>query len=49
MKGVAPKGIDIKTIYKGVLPFIALQAIGEAAVFYNPELVTWLPEVAYGK
>ena len=49
MKGVAPKGIDIKTIYKGVLPFIALQAIGVAAVFYIPELVTWLPEVAYGK
>ncbi|MGI9404821.1 MAG: TRAP transporter large permease [Hyphomicrobiaceae bacterium] len=49
MKGVAPEGIDITTVYKGVIPFIALQAIGVAAVFNWPELVTWLPEAAYGK
>ncbi len=49
MKGVAPKGVTITTVYKGVIPFIALQAIGVASVFYLPELVTWLPEVAYGK
>jgi tripartite ATP-independent transporter DctM subunit len=49
MKGVAPKGVDIKTVYRGVLPFIVLQAIGVASVFYWPDLVTWLPEVAYGQ
>ena len=49
MKGVAPKGVTITTVYKGVIPFIVLQAIGVASVFYLPELVTWLPEVAYGK
>lgn len=48
MKGVAPKGIDIKMVYKGVIPFIFLQAVGVLAVFYWPQLVTWLPEAAYG-
>lgn len=49
MKGVAPKGIEITTIYKGVIPFIILQAIAVAAVFHIPDLVTWLPKVAYGQ
>ncbi len=48
MKGVAPKGINITMVYKGVIPFIILQAIGVASVFHFPELVTWLPKVAYG-
>ena len=48
MKGVAPKGIDITMVYKGVIPFIILQSIGVAAIFFLPQLVTWLPEVAYG-
>lgn len=47
MKGVASKGIDITMVYRGGIPFILLQAIGVAAVFYWPELVTWLPQVAY--
>ena len=43
MKGVAPKGIDITMVYKGVIPFIILQSIGVAAIFFYPQLVTWLP------
>jgi tripartite ATP-independent transporter DctM subunit len=33
MKGVVPKGIEIQTIYKGVIPFIIIQLIGVALVF----------------
>ncbi|MFT7659627.1 MAG: tripartite ATP-independent transporter DctM subunit [Gammaproteobacteria bacterium] len=47
MKGVVPKGIEIQTIYKGVIPFIIIQLIGVALVFSFPKIVTWLPEVAY--
>ena len=48
LKGVAPPGIDVRTIYRGVLPFIALQVLGGALIFLWPAIVTWLPERAYG-
>lgn len=48
MKGVAPKGIEITTVYKGVIPFVILQMIAVGMVFNWPAIVTWLPEVAYG-
>jgi tripartite ATP-independent transporter DctM subunit len=48
LKGVAPKGIDVMTIYKGVVPFIVLQVIGMLIIFNWNALVTWLPAQAYG-
>jgi tripartite ATP-independent transporter DctM subunit len=48
LKGVAPPEIDIRTIYRGVVPFILLQLLGLALIFALPELVTWLPSVSYG-
>jgi tripartite ATP-independent transporter DctM subunit len=48
MKGVAPEGIDVRTIYRGVAPFVVLQIAGGALIFLWPELVTWLPARAYG-
>lgn len=47
LKGVAPPEIDVGTLYRGVLPFIALQLVGGALIFYWPEIVTWLPSQAY--
>jgi len=47
LKGVAPRGIQVETIYRGVLPFIALQLIGLVTIFLWEGLVTWLPEQAY--
>jgi tripartite ATP-independent transporter DctM subunit len=47
LKGVAPEGIDIRTIYKGVVPFILLQLLGLAIIFIWEPLVTWLPAQAY--
>jgi TRAP-type mannitol/chloroaromatic compound transport system permease large subunit len=35
-------------IYKGVVPFIILQLIGLLIVAFWPQLVVWLPSVAYG-
>ena len=49
MKGVAPKGITIKNIYRGIIPFVILQLIAVILIFNNPKIVTWLPAIAYGK
>ena len=48
LKGVCPPGITIGHIYKGVIPFVALQILGLMIVFNYPALVTWLPAIAYG-
>ncbi|MFK8082788.1 MAG: TRAP transporter large permease subunit [Granulosicoccus sp.] len=47
LKGVCPPGVTLGHIYKGVIPFVILQLIGLAIVFYWPELTTWLPAIAY--
>jgi tripartite ATP-independent transporter DctM subunit len=47
LKGVAPPAVDVPVIYRGVVPFIALQGAGLALLFAWPEIVTWLPSVAY--
>jgi tripartite ATP-independent transporter DctM subunit len=48
LKGVAPPGIDVAVIYRGVVPFVVLQLIGLAVIFNWQSLVTWLPAQAYG-
>ena len=47
IKGVCPPEIRVTDIYKGVLPFILLQLVGLAVVFFFPAIVTWLPSVSY--
>lgn len=46
-KGVAPPGVTLKHIYRGVVPFIAIQIIALGLVLAFPKLVTWLPGVSY--
>ncbi|MBT7877872.1 MAG: TRAP transporter large permease subunit [Gammaproteobacteria bacterium] len=48
LKGVAPEGVDVVTIYKGVFPYVILQLIGLAIIFNWQAVVTWLPAQAYG-
>lgn len=47
LKGVCPPEIKLSDLYKGVIPFIILQLIGLITVILFPELVTWLPSIAY--
>lgn len=44
LKGVAPPGVGIGDIYKGVVPFIGLQLLGLMLVFLFPSFATWLPQ-----
>ena len=41
LQGVAPEGVVLLDIYKGVIGFVILQIVGLLLVFFWPELVTW--------
>jgi tripartite ATP-independent transporter DctM subunit len=48
LRGVAPPAVTTGAIYRGVVPFIAIQ-LGMLFVLWQwPELVTWLPGQVYG-
>lgn len=44
LKGVAPPEVTTGDIYRGVIPFIALQLVGLALLYSFPALATWLPK-----
>ena len=44
MRGVAPQSVATFSIYKGVMPYVAIQVIALALLWTFPELATWLPE-----
>jgi len=48
LRGVAPESIETKAIYKGALPFVAIQLFMLILIALFPELVTWLPNKIYG-
>ena len=43
LRGVAPPEVSTIDIYKGVVPFILLQAMALTLVFSFPKIATWLP------
>jgi len=45
LRGVAPKEVTTGQIYRGVIPFIGIQAIVLALIAFWPQLSTWLPSV----
>lgn len=47
LRGAAPPEVTTGHIYRGVLPFIALQAIGVLLVWLLPPLATWLPNLLF--
>jgi tripartite ATP-independent transporter DctM subunit len=46
LKGVVPAGVDTRMIYKGVIPFVALQLIAILVIALAPQIVTWLPQLS---
>lgn len=46
-QGTVPEGVRLLDIYRGIIPFVILQLIALAAVFYFPFLATYLPSIAY--
>jgi len=45
LRGVAPPEITTQHIYRGVIPFVALQVIGLTLVIAYPPIATWLIRV----
>ena len=48
IKGISPSDVDMKDIYKGIIPFVLLQLFAIYLVFKWPALATWLPAYVYG-
>jgi TRAP-type mannitol/chloroaromatic compound transport system permease large subunit len=48
LKGIAPPEITIQDMFRGVVPFIVIQAICLLVVASYPPLVLWLPSVLLG-
>jgi tripartite ATP-independent transporter DctM subunit len=48
LRGIAPPEITIQDMFKGVVPFIVIQALCLVIVAAFPQLVLWLPSVLLG-
>ena len=48
LRGVAPPEVTTPQIYRGVIPFVAIQLIALLLLAAFPALVTWLPAQIYG-
>ena len=40
----APPDVATGDIYRGAIPFVLMQVVAVATVFFFPALATWLPE-----
>lgn len=47
LRGVAPPEVQTKDIYRGVVPFIAIQLLMLLLLAFVPQLATWLPDQLY--
>ncbi|THH38922.1 TRAP transporter large permease subunit [Aliishimia ponticola] len=45
LRGVAPKEVTTGHIYRGVLPFVLIQVLGLAILWFFPDIVTIVPEL----
>ena len=48
LRGVAPPAVSTAHIYRGAIPFVAIQVFTLLIIAAFPELVTWLPAKIYG-
>ena len=48
LKGIAPPGVLLTDIFKGVLPFLAMVIISMVIMYLFPQIVFHLPEKFYG-
>lgn len=44
LRGVTPESVETSAMYRGIIPFVALQILVLILLAIWPELVTWLPE-----
>jgi tripartite ATP-independent transporter DctM subunit len=49
LKGVAPKGLELWTIFRGCFPFVGMVLTTLALTYIYPPLVTYLPDRFFGQ
>ena len=49
LRGVAPPGVTTTDIYRGVIPFIAIQLMVVIILIFFPQLVLYLPAISFGQ
>ncbi len=47
LMGVAPKGVRLNQIFKGMYPFMAIQLAALAIVWFAPDIANWLPRTLF--
>jgi TRAP-type mannitol/chloroaromatic compound transport system permease large subunit len=47
LRGVAPESVATADIYRGVIPFVAIQIAVLMLLALWPSLATWLPDTVY--
>ena len=48
LRAVAPEGLRTVQLYRGIIPFVAIQILALFIVASYPGLATWLPKVVFG-
>lgn len=48
LRGISPPELRLSDMYRGVVPFIALEFVVLGLVMAFPQLALWLPEVVFG-
>jgi TRAP-type mannitol/chloroaromatic compound transport system permease large subunit len=49
LKGVAPPGVELTHIFKGVMPYLAMVLLAMVLLYNVPGIALYLPEVLYGR
>ncbi|WP_271409839.1 TRAP transporter large permease [Pseudomonas sp. Q1-7] len=49
LRGVTPASVSTSTMYRGVIPYIAIQLLMLIVAYVFPQLITWLPNQLYGQ
>lgn len=47
LRGIAPASVRTADIYRGIIPFVAIQIVAMGIVWAAPALATWLPDQAF--
>ncbi len=49
MKAMAPKEVTLADIYRSIIPFVLVMAVGLAIVMLFPQIALWLPNLYFGR
>ena len=49
LKGVAPPGVELMQIFKGVMPFLSMIILSMVLLYTFPQIAFWLPDLVYNR